>query len=74
MKASRVIRDKLTRMGKGTGLLQFESPSSVEEALKMDGQTWQDKTLHVQKSKFAVHSRVSCELGVPNKQRQSQVS
>ena len=50
----KVLRDKLTRVGKGTGLLQFENEKDVEEALKMNGQVWQDKTLHIQKSKYIV--------------------
>lgn len=49
-----MLRDKLTRVGKGTGLLQFENEKDVEEALKMNGQVWQDKTLHIQKSKYIV--------------------
>ena len=73
MKASRVIRDKVTKIGKGTGLLQFESPECVQEALKMDGETWCDSKIHVVKSKFAVHSPV-CFMASGNKQPQRQVS
>lgn len=50
----KVLRDKLTKVGKGTGLLQFDNESGVEEALKLDGQTWKDNTLHIQKSKYPV--------------------
>lgn len=56
MKASRIIRDKVTRVGKGTGLLQFEEEAGMEEALKLDGEEWQGKKLHIQKSRFAVHN------------------
>lgn len=35
-------------------MLQFENEKDVAEALKMDGQVWQDKTLHVQRSKYVV--------------------
>lgn len=73
MKASRVIRDKITKVGKGTGLLQFESPECVKEALKLDGETWRDSKLHVVKSKFAVHSSI-CFISSGNKQQQRQVS
>lgn len=54
MVSCKVIRDKLTRVGKGSGLLQFENESGVAEALKLNGQTWQDKTIRVQKSKYPV--------------------
>ena len=50
----KVLRDKLTRVGKGTGLLQFENESGVAEALKLNGQTWQDNILSIQKSKYPV--------------------
>lgn len=53
---SRVIRDKITKVGKGTGLLQFADDASVENALRMDGETWKDHKIHVQRSKFAVKS------------------
>ena len=55
MVGSRIIRDKVTRVGKGTGLLQFADDASVENALKMDGEKWKDHVIHVQRSKFAVH-------------------
>ena len=61
MKASRVIRDKVTKIGKGTGLLQFESPECVQEALKMDGEAWRDSKIHV--VKFSLNE--DGELHVP---------
>ena len=48
------MRDKLTKMGKGAGLLQFADEQGLEEALKLDGQTWKDNVIHVQKSKYPV--------------------
>ena len=51
---SRVVRDKLTKVGKGSGLLQFADAQGLEEALKLDGQTWNNNVIHVQKSKYPV--------------------
>ena len=44
----------MTRVGKGTGLLQFEGEDGFNAALKMDHEVWQGKKLHIVKSKFAV--------------------
>lgn len=49
-----MVRDKITKVGKGTGLLQFAEPAGAEEALKLDGQVWRDKEIHVQLSKYPV--------------------
>ena len=54
MVKSKLVRDKVTFVGKGTGLLQFENESGVEEALKLNGQMWKDKTLQIQRSKYPV--------------------
>ena len=54
MVKSKIVRDKITLVGKGAGLLQFENENGVEEALKLNGQVWKDKKLQIYRSKYAI--------------------
>ncbi|KAG5278481.1 hypothetical protein AALO_G00099460 [Alosa alosa] len=50
VEAVRLIRDRDTGMGKGFGYVLFESPDSVQLALKLDGSTLCERKIRVKRS------------------------